>query len=332
VSDSQPPAPPSKDVRALFDKAKIGDVRYRTFASAKAPAKTEAPPAPTLSRQEAAPVTATPDGSHHRRALNALFDGNAGLRIASSRPELPAGSGAALAFVSVAGGVGKTTLCATMARILSSRMSNVLVADRCVEGIIPYYFGLDRLKAGGLQVVYPNARRTGYQMTLVNVPCEEPLNPSTTSWLEQVQAESTLTLMDLPTSNGLTSPTKVARAGQVVIPLTPDVQSIASLGLCEELLRHLAEGENGRSLFVLNRFDEARGLHREIRSHLEKVLEGRLAPTALRESDLVAEALALGMTVVDHAPQSPVTKDFEQFAQWLEARLANTSAEKVEIA
>ncbi|MGC2402249.1 MAG: cellulose synthase operon protein YhjQ/BcsQ [Acidobacteriaceae bacterium] len=332
MSDAQPPTPPGKDVRALFDKAKIGDVRYRTFAPQKTPAKNEPQHTPALSKQEPPAVAPAAEVSAPRRALSALFDGNAGLRIAGSRVDLPAGSGATLTFVSAAGGVGKTTLCATSARILSSRLNNLLVADRCVEGIIPYYFGLDRLRAGGLQVVYPNTRRTGYQMTLVNVPCDKPLDTSTPSWLEQLQAESTLTLVDLPTCNGRSTQNKVVRAGQVVIPLTPDVQSIASLGLCEELFGHLAEGENARSLFVLNRFDEARGLHREIRTHLEKVLQGRLAPIALRESESVAEALSLGMTVVDHAPQSPVTKDFEQLVQWLEESLAKTSAEKMEIA
>ena len=73
-------------------------------------------------------------------------------------------------------------------------------------------------------------------------------------------------------------------------------------------------------------------MHREIRAHLEKILEDRLAPVAVRESESVAEALSLGMTVVDHVPQSPVAKDFEQLVSWLETRLSETSAEKVEIA
>ncbi len=320
--------PQAKDVRALFDKANIGDLRYRTFAAQKAPQRNEAERTP--------PVTAEPapaaNGSQLRRALNAVFEGNARLRVASSRSRLAAGSGAALIFASSAGGVGKTTLCATVARVLSSRLSNVLVADRCSEGIIPYYFSLERLRAGGLQTVYPNARRAGYQMTMVNAPCDEQPNTPTAAWLEQLQTESSLTLMDLPTLNGHSSQTQLVREGQVVVPLVPDVQSIASLARVEELSGMLPEGQSGRSLFVLNRFDEARPLHREIRAHLEKILEDRLAPVAVRESESVAEALSLGMTVVDHVPQSPVAKDFEQLVSWLETRLSETSAEKVEIA
>lgn len=331
MSDTRGPIPPGKDVRALFEKANIGDVRYRTFATQKAAPKSESQPTPPAT-VEPSPASPAANGNQPRRALNSVFEGNARLRVASSHPRLATGSGTALIFASAAGGVGKTTLCATVARILSTRLSNVLVADRCAEGIIPYYFSLERLRAGGLQTVYPNARRTGYQMTIVNVPCDERLNASTAAWQEQLQAESTLTLMDVPTLNGHCSQSQLVRAGQVVVPLNPDVQSIASLAWVEELSGQLAEGQNGRSLFVLNRFDEARALHREIRTHLEKVLGERLAPVSVRESEAVAEALSLGMTVVDHAPQSLVAKDFEQLVMWLEARLAETPAEKVEIA
>jgi cellulose biosynthesis protein BcsQ len=123
--------------------------------------------------------------------------------------------------------------------------------------------------------------------------------------------------------------------GYVVIPLVPDVQSIASISRVEALSDLSGEGQNRRCLFVLNRFDEARPLHREIRTHLEKVLEDRLAPLAVRESEYAPEALSLGMTVLDHVPQSPVANDFEQLVAWLEARLlspAESSSEKVEIA
>jgi cellulose synthase operon protein YhjQ len=332
LSDARSPVPPGNDVRALFDKVKLGDLRYRTFAAQKTPQKNE----PTYAPPQAADVTpAAPAASHPRRALQSVFEVNARLRIASAQPHLAAGSGAALIFASCAGGVGKTTLCATVARVLSARLSNVLVADRCPQGIMPYYFGLERLSAGGLQTVYPNARRAGYQMTMVNAPCEEQPNTPTAAWLEQLQAESTLTLMDLPTLNNRSLQEQMIPAGYVVVPLVPDVQSIASIAGVEALSNVSSEGQNRRCLFVLNRFDEARPLHREIRTHLEKVLEDRLAPLAVRESDYVAEALSLGITVLDHVPQSPVANDFEQLAAWMEARLlspAEISSERVEIA
>jgi cellulose synthase operon protein YhjQ len=330
LSESQNPPSPGKDVRALFDKVKLGDGRDRTFAAQKTPQKAE----PTYAApQPAERAPAAPAASHPRRALQSVFDVNARLRIAPHQAHLAAGSGAALIFTSCAGGVGKTTLCATIARVLSARLSNVLIADRCPQGIVPYYFGLERLSAGGLQTVYPNARRAGYQMTMVNAPCEEQPNTPTAAWLEQLQAESTLTLMDLPTLS-YRSQEQMVPPGYVVIPLVSDVQSVASIARVEELRDLSKEGQNRRCLFVLNRFDEARPLHREIRTHLEKVLEDRLCPLTVRESEYVPEALSLGMTVLDHVPQSAVANDFEQLAAWLEARLLSSAVtpEKVEIA
>jgi cellulose biosynthesis protein BcsQ len=322
LSDPRGSASPGKDVRALFDKAQIGDFRYLTFTAQKAPAKNQAEPMPST---DVAPVVSAGSGNHLRRALNSVFEVNARLRIASARPPLAASSGAALIFASCAGGVGKTTLCATAARILSSRLSNVLLADRCSDGIVPYYFSLERLGAGGLQTVYPNARRTGYPITIVASPCSVDPDTPAAAWLEQLQAESQLTLVDVPTFHSASIPAAVSHNGQVVVPLVPDIQSVATIARVEELSAVLAGGQKGRSLFVLNRFDEARPLHRDIRTHLEKILDDRLAPISIRESEHVPEALSLGMTVFDHAPQSPVTKDFEQLVLWLEQRLSSAA-------
>lgn len=333
MSDARSPVPPGKDVRALFDKVKLDDLRYRTFATQKTPQKTEATTSAVPQAVPAAPASAPV--SHPRRALHSVFEVNARLRIAPHQPHLAAGCGATLIFASCAGGVGKTTLCATAARVLSARLSNILVADRCPQGIMPYYFGLERLSAGGLQTVYPNARRAGYQMTMVNASCEEQKNAPTAAWLEQLQAESALTLMDLSTLSNRSLQEQMIPQGYVVIPLVPDVPSVASIAHVEALSDLSGEGQSRRCLFVLNRFDEARPLHREIRNHLEKVLEDRLAPLAVRESEYVPEALSLGMTVLDHVPQSPVAKDFEQLVAWLETRLLNAaeiSSGKVEIA
>jgi cellulose biosynthesis protein BcsQ len=172
-------------------------------------------------------------------------------------------------------------------------------------------------------------------MTLVAAPGNEQPNTPTAAWLEQLQAESPLTLLDLPTFNERPTPGALDRVSQVIVPLVPDVQSIATIARAEELAAMLEEGPGRRTMFVLNRFDEGRPMHREIRTYLEKLLGDRLAPVAVRESEYIPEALSLGMTVLDHAPQAPVVKDFVQLVAWLEGNLANpreASAERVEIA
>ena len=148
----------------------------------------EAPPA----KAAEAARPSRPRQPHPRRALNSIFEVNARLRIASSRTRLAAGSGAAFLFASCAGGVGKTTLCATAARVLSSRVSNVLVADRCSDGIIPYYFSLER-QCGRLTDGLSQRSPDRLSDNTGGCPWNEQPNTPTAAWLEQLQAESVLT-------------------------------------------------------------------------------------------------------------------------------------------
>ncbi len=336
MTDSRDSLSPAKDVRALFDKASIGNFRYRTCSKPKVLGKNETI-ADTLVRvpETAQPPISAPAQSNMRRALETAFDMNNKIRTATAQPGLSVGVKAALAFASCAGSVGKTTLCATIARILSARLPHLFVADRSAEGILPLFFGLERLNAGGLQTAYPNARRPGYPMTLVAAPHLAQSIPASAVWFEKLRSESSLTLLDLPVFPGPATPEALNQGGVAVVVLAPDVQSVASLARAEELAAVLTGGEEarGRTVFVLNRFDETRALHREIRAQLERLLGDRLAPVVLRESELVPEALSLGMTVLDHAPESAVAREFQQLAGWLETRLANSlREEKIDIA
>lgn len=328
MGDSQDPGAQGSDVRALFQKARLGNSRYLTFAAEKLP---EAPRSSDPVKKVEESVSPSIPVSHARRTLNSVVEVNSRLRMASVPPRRAVGSGTALAFASCTGGAGKTTLCATVARALSARSSNVLVADRCQDGIIPFYFSLERQSAGGLQTVYPSARRAGYPIILVAAPCDEQMDVSTAEWLQQLQADSSLTLLDLPTHTAAKPGMTMNGVGHLMIPLLPDIQSVASIGRAEALAGVLS---NGKVSFLLNRYQDSRPLHREIRGHLEGLLGDKFAPVAISESEFVTEALSLGMTVLDHAPQSQVAQDIERLAAWLEESLtrANSGPGKVEIA
>jgi len=58
-------------------------------------------------------------------------------------------------------------------------------------------------------------------------------------------------------------------------------------------------------------------LHRDIHELLRKRLRERLLNIVIRRSGAVSEALAEGMTVADYAPDSPVTRDYFDLAEWL---------------
>ncbi len=49
---------------------------------------------------------------------------------------------------------------------------------------------------------------------------------------------------------------------------------------------------------------------------MRKQLGAKLLPFTIRRSDLVSEALASGMTVLDYAPKSAIVDDLMRLAAW----------------
>ena len=68
---------------------------------------------------------------------------------------------------------------------------------------------------------------------------------------------------------------------------------------------------------MLNQFDASLPLHLDIREVFRRQLGDRLLGIAVRRSPTVSEALAEGMTVVDYAPDAPVSRDYLDLAFWL---------------
>ena len=98
----------------------------------------------------------------------------------------------------------------------------------------------------------------------------------------------------------------------VLVPILPDISSVASLGSLEAFLASLASPDARlvEPLYLLNQFDASLPLHLDVREMLRRQLGDRLLPFVLRRSSAVSEALAEGMTVIDYAPDSPAAGDY----------------------
>jgi cellulose biosynthesis protein BcsQ len=107
--------------------------------------------------------------------------------------------------------------------------------------------------------------------------------------------------------------------GALLVPILPDMSSVACLGLLEAL-------NQGKAVYLLNQFDASSSLHRDVRAILQQQLGDRLLPFVLRRSSLVSEALAEGMTIVDYAPGSEVAADYQELAGWLRSLSAPATA------
>jgi cellulose biosynthesis protein BcsQ len=105
----------------------------------------------------------------------------------------------------------------------------------------------------------------------------------------------------------------------VLVPVAPDMNSVISLQAVERFFQGIVDSD-GRPLlpfYVLNQFDATLPLHLDVREVLRRQLGDRLLSFAIRRSPAVSEALAEGMTVVDYAPDAPVSKDYRDIAGWL---------------
>ena len=104
----------------------------------------------------------------------------------------------------------------------------------------------------------------------------------------------------------------------ILVPLLPDMSSLACLAPLEALLGGASGREAGiEAYYLLNQFDASLSLHLDVRVMLQRQLGGRLLPFVVHRSPAVSEAVAEGMTVIDYAPGSGAAEDYRQLAGWL---------------
>jgi cellulose synthase operon protein YhjQ len=296
------------------------------------------------------PVDDTPLGSRDRIAnrwfaLKSVFDPQAA--PIEQQPAQPPARVPVLAVFSLAGGVGKTSLVASLGRALSSRGERVLLVDTAAYGLLPFFFGARDQRPGMLRTFNPPGVSADAPIQLVTLdPDGQPpehvaADPNHDSsqqanqqspqapnqdWLAQEVGRYTRTanrvLIDLPTASGSTT-RRVLRLGPVIlVPVLPDMNSVVSVGAIEAFFRHNGSGINtaGKQImpyYVLNQFDYSLPLHLDVREILREQIGDRLLPFALRRSPAVSEALAEGMTVIDYAPSAVVAEDYANLAGWV---------------
>jgi cellulose synthase operon protein YhjQ len=229
-----------------------------------------------------------------------------------------------LAVFSLAGGVGKTSLVATLGRALSSLGEKVLLADTTSHGLLPFYFGASELRPGKVRTFSPPSGSTDAPIHLVSYDVDQTAgNPTRQDTLVQEMALSAngahRVLLDLNASSGWIIGRLARMNPTVLVPVAPDMNSVISLQTVERYFEGMFDQE-GRPIlpcYVLNQFDAALPLHLDVREVLRRQLGDRLLPFVVRRAPAVSEALAEGMTVVDYAPEASITEDYMNIAGWL---------------
>jgi len=260
-------------------------------------------------------------------ALNGLFNG--GVAPSESIPAAAAQRAPVLAVFSLAGGVGKTSLVATLGRALSARGERVLLVDTAAFGLLPFFFGARDQRPGVLRTFTAPGTSGDAPIQMITVNPEslgpEPAPQDTlTQEVTRHGRNAGRVIVDLATASGATTRRVLRLAPAVLVPVVPDMSSVVSVSSIDKFFEHneSASGQPVRPYYVLNQFDPSLPLHLDVREVLREQLGDRLLPFALRRSPAVSEALAEGMTVVDYAPNSPAAEDYGNLASWVKSLAA----------
>lgn len=238
-----------------------------------------------------------------------------------------------LAVFSLAGGVGKTSLVATVGRALSSMGEKVLLTDTTSHGLLPFYFGASELRHGTVRTFSPPSGSTDAPIYLVSYDVDQKgSDPAAQEQLaEEIINNSRGThriLLDLTVSSSWIVRRMSRMSPTILVPVAPDMNSVISLQTVEKFFSGVNDGD-GRPLlpyYVLNQFDASLPLHLDVREVMRRQLGDRLLPFVIRRAPSVSEALAEGMTVVDYAPDAPVAEDYLNLATWLRTVAAPATA------
>lgn len=250
------------------------------------------------------------------------------------------GAPALVALFSLAGGAGKTSLTASLGRSLAAGGARVLLADVTSGGILPFYFGATELRPGSVRTFAPPPGSSDASITLVSFdslatptieaslrnPAGDKPAPSMLEQLARAHESFEHVIVDLSSS----AAPVLRQIGQlnaaVLVPVTPDMNTVLSLGATEKFFADLKTSTGGplRPWYLLTQFDASLPLHLDVREVMRQRLGDRLLPISIRRSQAVPDALAEGMTVIDAAPESGVAGDYGDLASWVRGLGKNT--------
>ena len=261
-------------------------------------------------------------------ALRGVFDGAPAPVEAAPSPQIARAP--SMAIFSLAGGVGKTSLVATLGRALSARGERVLLVDTAAFGLLPFFFGATDQRPGLLRTFAPPGASSDAPIQMVTLDPEglgsdQTGNPngqeSLTGEIAKFARGASRIIIDLATASGATTRRIMRMAPLVLVPVVPDMNSVVSVSSIDAFFEHNSNpaGKPSLPFYVLNQFDATLPLHLDVREVLREQLGERLLPFALRRAPAMSEALAEGMTVMDYAPGSTLAEDFATLAGWVKS-------------
>ena len=145
-----------------------------------------------------------------------------------------------IAVFSFAGGVGKTSLIATLGRALASHGERVLLVDTTPFGLLPFYFGARDLKAGVVRTFTPPNNGIDAPVYAVTLDVQQPRgegageDPLVEALLLEGQRSQRI-LVDVQTASEDVVRRLLPLGPIVLAPLLPEMNSVVSVNAIESV-------------------------------------------------------------------------------------------------
>jgi cellulose biosynthesis protein BcsQ len=293
----------AEDVARLYSWANLGENSYRSFSRIRQPRP--------LSPPDTVTGTTAPDQNE---------PGKEPARVRFSDPsKRPAGAdgvrNSVVGIYSVAGGVGKTSLCVNLGRMLCSLGEQILLVDVTGGGHLPFYFGASDGRDGLRTFTASNGSCSPIKIFESKDPSGKWFDEQAKSLLQASQRS----VLDLGAASAGLLSQLLGLCDLLLVPLSPGLNSLLTVSRIDSLVGELQVKEMHAPFpfYVLNAFDLNNPKEIQARDAIARLCGDRLVTGFIRRSDQVSEASAKRMNVMDYAPESEVARDYFDLAMWV---------------
>lgn len=223
----------------------------------------------------------------------------------------------------VRGGVGNSSLLAALGHALHHLGERVLLVDMCPEGLLGLHFNLAiGERSGWARALLDGQEWVDQAWTLQTGFCLMPYGRLEGAEQQQVEQQ----LCQGPELWARRQVVLTKHFDWILFDLPQRLPGHGNVGLCA-LQIQVAEADAAchvllqrtdavNSYLLVNRFDPASLLQRDLLLIWRKLFRGRMLPLAIHRDEAMREALAFKKPVGEHSPASLAAQDALSLATW----------------
>jgi cellulose biosynthesis protein BcsQ len=216
---------------------------------------------------------------------------------------------------SLAGGVGKSTICAHLARALYSRGERVLLVDSTGQGMLSTYFGASEEREGLRKFCAPGETHASVLVMSREQPDAAWLGSDIVPMMESVDR----TVFEVGSASGLLVDEALTLCQVVLVPVVPGPQAMLATARIAGRLEAMRQKGLAcpRVFYLLNRFNKESEQQQALLQTLESHFGDAIVPIQLESSEEIEYAFAERMTINDFHTTAPLALQYEKLAGWL---------------